>query len=482
MKVRTRYAPSPTGYFHIGGARTALFNYLYAKRKGGDFIVRIEDTDIERNVENGAESQLENISWMGITPDESPFNPGKYGPYFQTEKLKRYEELANKLVSEKKAYYCFCSKYELDEQRKIAEEKHETPKYNRRCINLSDIEIKDKLAKGIEYVIRLKIDENKNYEWDDLIRGRISIPGSALTDPVILKSNKIAMYNFAVVIDDYDMDITHVLRGEEHISNTPYQIAIKEALGFNDKKINYGHLSIIINDEGKKLSKRDTNLKQFISDYREMGYLPVAIDNFLALLGWSPSGNKELMRINEMIDRFELRDVSKSPAKFDIDKLNWVSNNHFKLVDIEEYLKFVKPFVKSQNPIYQKHQRDVLLLLKPQISYAKEIDALIDDLFSEQKQVSQEIKNEINSLKDSISKILPIIKKLLLSNNLDSEIQAKELINNIKDETHLQGKELFMSIRILSTIHLHGPELAKTLFLLGKDNVLKNISIIEGLI
>ncbi len=478
MKVRTRYAPSPTGYFHIGGARTALFNYLYAKSQGGDFIVRIEDTDVERNVENGAESQLENIDWMQFSPDESPFKPGKVGPYFQTQKLERYKELANKLLAEGKAYRCFCSKEELEHQRKVAEANHQTPKYNRRCYNMGELEAQDKLNKGIEYVIRLKIDSNRDYAWDDLVRGPISINGDALTDPVILKSNGIAMYNFAVVVDDYDMDITHILRGEEHISNTPYQIAIKEALGFDSKPIRYGHLSIITNDEGKKLSKRDTNLKQFISDYREMGYLPEALDNFLALLGWSPKDNKELMTLEIMCHKFNLNDVSKSPAKFDETKLEWCGNSHFKILDNDKYLKFVKPFVTSTNEIYKKHTDDVLLLLKPQISYAKQIDGLIEDLFGTDKTIDQETMQEIKELKDAINKIIPV-----LSNeanlNINSEEDAKALINKIKEETQLKGKELFMPIRILATTKMHGPELAKTLYLMGKDNIIKNIKHIK---
>ena len=474
MKVRTRYAPSPTGYFHIGGARTALFNYLFAKSQGGEFIVRIEDTDVERNVENGAESQLENIDWMKFPPDESPFKPGKVGPYFQTQKLERYKELANKLLAEGKAYRCFCTKEELEHQRNLAEANHQTPKYNRHCLHLSDAEIKANLDKGVESVIRLKIDSNRDYAWDDLVRGPISINGDALTDPVILKSNGIAMYNFAVVVDDYDMDITHILRGEEHISNTPYQIAIKEALGFDSKEIRYGHLSIITNEEGKKLSKRDTNLKQFISDYREMGYLPEALDNFLALLGWSPKDNKELMNLEEMCAKFKLDDVSKSPAKFDETKLAWAGNSHFKLMDNDKYLDFVKPFVTSTNEIYKKHTNDVLLLLKPQISYAKQIDGLIEDLFGTNKNIDAETKAEINNLKEPINKILPI-----LSNEanlvINSEEDAKTLINKIKEETQLKGKELFMPIRILATTQMHGPELAKTLFLIGKENILKNI-------
>ncbi len=481
MKIRTRYAPSPTGYFHIGGARTALFNFLFAKKMNGDFIVRIEDTDTERNVENGVESQLFNLNWLNIRPDESPQKEGKYKPYQQTQKLDRYQLLAESLLAENKAYRCFCSKEELDEQRKQAEANHETPKYNRKCLMLSENEIRTKITNKQEYVIRLKINENDSYEWNDLVRGKISIPGSALTDPVILKSNKIAMYNFAVVVDDYDMDITHVLRGEEHISNTPYQIAIKKALGFDKKEISYGHLSIIINDEGKKLSKRDSNLKQFIEDYRLLGYLPIAIVNFLCLLGWTPNNNKEVMSLSEMINAFQLEFLSKSPAKFDILKLNWISNQHFKLMEDKKYLEFVKPFVKSKNEIFMQNPDKVLLLLKNQIAYAKQIDDLIIDLFENDK-IDETAKKEINDQKTNIKIIAPILLSLIDDANFEEEENIKKIINTVKEQTKLNGKNLFMPIRLLSTKKQHGPDLATTLSLFGKKRIKQNINdVLQGI-
>lgn len=479
MKIRTRYAPSPTGFFHVGGARTALYNYLYAKHNGGDFIVRIEDTDAERNVENGTESQLENIAWLGISPDESPLSPGAYGPYKQTEKLARYEQLAEKLIDEGKAYYCFCTKEKLDQERMAAELHHQTPKYNRHCLGLSKQEVDKRLRAKEPHVVRLKIDENLSYAWNDLIRGEISIPGNAMTDPVILKSNKVAMYNFAVVVDDYDMDITHVLRAEEHISNTPYQLAIKKALGFDDKEINYGHLSIVVNDQGKKLSKRDLTLKQFISDYKTMGYLPSAIINFLALLGWCPKDNNEVMDLKALIEKFDITDVNKSPATFDLVKMNWTGNQHFKLLDDVNYLSFVKPFVNSTNPVYAKHGDEVLLLFKSQISYAQQIDELIEEYFGNSKNLSAEAKTDIKECKANYEKILSVLTPLLDTQNLTSEADYKELINAVKQQTGLKGKDLFMTIRILSTIKTHGPELAKTLYLLGKEKIISNLQFIR---
>ena len=476
MKIRTRYAPSPTGYFHIGGARTAIYNYLFAKANKGDFIVRIEDTDIERNVENGIESQLENIKWLNFYPDESVLNPGKYGPYIQSEKFDKYKELAHKLLKENKAYYCFCSKEQLDNDRKLAELNHQTPKYNRRCLHLSKEEIEQKLKDGVDHVIRLKIDDQKTYEWDDLVRGKIAIPGNALTDPVILKSNGIGMYNFCVVVDDYDMDITHVLRGEEHISNTPYQIAIKDALGYSHKDIRYGHLSIIINDSGKKLSKRDTELKQFISDFRQMGYLPIAVVNFLLLLGWVPKNNIEVMTLDEMIKNFDYMSLTKAPAKYDIKKLEWLGNQHIKKMDDNSYLNFVKPFVNSTNEIYKKHSDFVLLLFKNQLSYAMQLDELIDNTFENNDNNIDEFLKLFDELKNELSIIKPIIIEKISNISVWNEENIKNIVNEIKQETSLNGKNLFMPIRMLTTKKIHGPELAKTIFLFGKERVIKNIN------
>lgn len=479
MRIRTRYAPSPTGFFHIGGARTALYNYLYSKHFNGDFIVRIEDTDYERNVENGTESQLDNLAWLGILPDESPLKPGEYGPYKQTEKLARYEKLTDQLVEQGDAYYCFCSKQLLDQDRVDAERLHQTPKYNRRCFSLTRQQINENLKNRIPFTIRLKIDPQASYSWEDTIRGLISIPGEALTDPVILKSNKVAMYNFAVVVDDYDMCITHVLRGEEHISNTPYQIAIKQALKFDDKPIHYGHLSVIINEDGKKLSKRDTRLKQFIGEYNEMGYLPQAIVNFLALLGWSPVDNKEVLMMDELIQRFEINSVNKSPATFDIVKMNWVSNQHFKLLTDEQYLEFVRPFVKSTNPVYKKHGDELLMLFKSQLSYATEIDELIEDLFGDGT-IDDTTLEDIKNCKANYCLIEPILTKSLAA-EFDSVDACKALINEIKNTSGLKGKDLFMTTRVLCTNKMHGPELPRTLFLLGKEKIISNIQKIKNI-
>ncbi len=478
MKTRTRYAPSPTGFFHVGGARTALFCYLYAKQQKGSFIVRIEDTDIKRNVEGGIESQLANLSWLGIEPDESIEKPGEYGPYLQSAKLERYRTLANDLLDKKYAYRCFCSKDQLDKDRQIAEASHQTPKYNRRCLHLSQTEIDEKLNNKESFIIRIMIDEQRDYTWNDLVRSNITIPGSALTDCAILKSNGIAMYNFAVVVDDYDMKITDVLRGEEHISNTPYQIAIKHALGFDNQNINYGHLSIIVNASGKKLSKRDTTLKQFINDYKKMGYPPAAIINFLALLGWSPNSKKEILTLQQLIEQFDLKRVSKAPAFFDVKKMDWIANQYFKKMDQDKYLQLVTPFLKPLPKHLIDKQEDILLLFKNQLNKASDINGLIEDIFHSFDITRRDAEvNEVLADDSAIKVIKAFKSSLMLSKDWDEE-NIKTIIKTIQTELDVKGMALFMPIRIAVSGQMHGPELAKLTFLLSLDVVLKNIDLL----
>lgn len=473
-KIRTRYAPSPTGYFHIGGARTAIFNYLYAKHNHGDFIVRIEDTDTTRSVENGIESQLDNLEWLNVDIDESIKNPiPKYGPYMQTQKLSRYQELANELLKEGKAYYCFCDEEQLELDREEALKNHQTPKYSRRCLHYSSTEIEELLKSDKPRAIRLKIDENKNYEWDDTIRGKISVPGSAMTDPVILKSNGIAMYNFAVVIDDYDMEITHVLRGEEHISNTPYQLAVAEALNL-PMSIKYGHLSVIIDETGKKLSKRNKEMKQFIEDYKIMGFIPQAVFNFLGLLSWSSPNNQEILSKEEFIELFDIKSLSKSPSFFDFKKMLWIGNEYFKKMNDNDYLEFVKPFIKVTLPtLLQDSLNDLLLLFKNQISYADQLNDLIQEYFLTKYELNLD-EDTLTLIKNNQDVIITFKEKIakLETWNYDS---ISNLINEVKTLTNKKGKDLFMPIRVAATGLTHGPELVKVLYFTQQKTILANI-------
>ena len=332
--VRVRIAPSPTGYMHIGTVRTALFNWIFAKQHGGDFILRIEDTDLERSKKEYEEDLIENLKWLGLTWDEGPgetnnelriTNNGKYGPYRQTERLDLYEKYLSGLLEEGKAYYCFCSKDQLENERQAMLAQGFAPKYSGRCRTINLMEAEERAKKGEESVIRLKVADQK-ISFKDLIRDDVSFEAGLIGDFVIAKNPRSPLYNFAVVVDDADMKISHVIRGEEHLSNTPRQILIQEAL--NLKQPYYAHIPLILNADRSKMSKRagDTAIK----DYRAQGYLPEAILNFLVLLGWHPQNDKEIFTLEELIAEFDLGRVQKAGAVFNVDKLDWISAHYLR--------------------------------------------------------------------------------------------------------------------------------------------------------
>lgn len=475
-KVRVRYAPSPTGLFHVGGARTALFNYLFAKKHYGNFIVRIENTDTKRNIKAGVNSQLDNLKWLKIFPDESPINPGEYGPYIQSEKLKKYQELAFSLLKQNKAYRCFCSLEELKQERKNLLAQKKVAKYSRCCLNLQQDEIEKKLNQKIPFSIRIKIPDNKCYVWHDIVRGTININSNSLSDIIILKSNQIPTYNFAVVIDDYDMKISHVIRGEEHISNTPYQLAIAEALGL-EMDIEYAHLSVITDVYGKKLSKRNMHIKQFIEDYKNMGFTPEAIVNFLYLLGLpSLKDNKEIFSLQEAISNFDINKVSKSAAQFDFEKMKWIGLENFKLMSDCAFVSFVKLFITIDLGDLKDKVNEIVLLFKNRIHFAKEINNLIEENFFATKGFDYFYQKYSFFQKKEIYHLL-----------LEWGLKIKEIVwdlTNIKwllniekikkQFPTLKSKEIFMSLRICFTHMEKGPELYNIIYLLGQKNILKN--------
>lgn len=412
---------------------------------------------------------------MNIYPDESIKNPKEYGPYIQSAKLAKYEQLANQLVAENKAYRCFCTKEQLEQDRLFAEQSKQTPKYNKRCLYLSQEEINQKLASNIDFVIRLIINDNEQFSWNDLIRGFISIPATALTDPVILKSNKIAMYNFAVVVDDYDMAISHVIRGEEHISNTPYQLAIAKALGY-ELIIQYAHLSIIVDETGKKLSKRNLTFKQFVADYSADGYWPHAVVNFISLLGWSPKDNNEKMSMTELINRFDLNHVSKSPAYFDIEKMNWFSNQYFNQATTDEFINFLEQHELTKNKV--KNDSEFItkaLLFKSQVYNLRQLLDLIQEYFETERSL---LTDDLNFIKNNnLTLVIKTFNELLETISEWNETNIKSLIKETQIKTNTKGMNLFMPIRIATSFMSHGPELAKIIYFLTKEKVLANLAL-----
>ncbi len=472
-KIRVRYAPSPTGHLHIGGARTALFNYLYAKHHNGDFIFRLEDTDIERNIENGEASQLDNLAWLGIIPDESPLNPNpKYAPYRQMERLEIYHKIVEKLKSLGHAYECYCTPEELQAERERQEALGLAPMYNR---NLISKEIQEERKKqGVKPSIRLRVPENKVYEFNDLIRGHVAFESKDIGDWVIVKSNGIPTYNFAVVVDDHYMEITNVFRGEEHISNTPKQLMLYEMLGWESPT--FAHMTLIVNEERKKLSKRDESIMQFISQYKEEGYIPEAMFNFLSLLGWSPEVEEEIFSHEKLIEIFDSNRLSKSPSMFDKNKLKWINNRYMKDLSNEQYLELVRPFLTSYYDCSSKSAEwidHLLLLYKDQLSYGKEIQGLVDIFFN------QEIHFD-DACKEVLAwETTPIVKERFYNIIKDvedfNEETIKSSVKEVQKQTGIKGKPLFMGIRVLVSGSEHGPDLTQTLNLLGKETVLNRL-------
>lgn len=468
-RVRVRYAPSPTGFLHIGNARTALFDYLLAKHYDGDFILRIEDTDIARNVEGGEESQLRYLEWLGIVPDESPQKPNpQYAPYRQMERLDIYQEYASKLLEEGHAYKCYCTAEELEEDyQRQKEEGHVSTRYNRRCLHLAEETKKAYEEEGKAYSIRLRVPENKTYTFDDLVRGEISFESEDIGDWVIMKSNGIPTYNFAVVIDDHLMEISHVLRGEEHISNTPRQLMLYEL--FNWEAPLFGHMTLIVNEDGKKLSKRDKSIMQYISQYKEKGYLPEAMFNFMALLGWSYPGEKEIFTKEELIDVFDEHRLSKSPSMFDVKKLTWMNHQYLKEMEDDAWIDFVMPFMEEAydlSDVSETWLHHLLLLYKEQLQYGEEIVDLVSMYFSE-PELSEDAKKVLEeaSTKEVAQSFLDHLPSEWTVENL------REAFNITKKETGLKGKPLFMGLRVSTTHQTHGPDLMNAIYLLGEDTV-----------
>ena len=340
MTVRTRFAPSPTGFMHLGGLRTALYNYLYAKKMGGKFLLRIEDTDQERFVEGATQVIYDTLRGCGMEWDEGPDVGGDYGPYVQSERKNLYLPYAQQLVESGHAYYCFCTKEELDERRAACEARGEVFKYDKHCLNLSKEEIQAKLDAGVPYVIRQNAPTTGESSYDDVVFGHMSFPNDTLDDMVLIKQDGMPTYNFANVIDDHLMGITHVMRGLEYISSTPKYNLLYEAFGWEVPT--YVHLTTVMRDATHKLSKRDGDA--YYSDYIEKGYLTEALINYLALVGWNPGDDREFFTMDELVEAFDVTRLSKSPGIFDVDKLTWFNQEYIRKLDFDKYLELVTPW------------------------------------------------------------------------------------------------------------------------------------------
>ncbi|WPK13180.1 glutamate--tRNA ligase [Lysinibacillus louembei] len=478
-EVRVRYAPSPTGFLHIGGARTALFNYLYAKHHNGKFIVRIEDTDIERNVEGGEASQLDNLRWLGITPDESIDIGGPYAPYRQMERLDIYKEHAERLLAEGRAYKCFCTSEELEASREAQKANGvAAPTYDGKCRNLTADEVAAKEAAGEAYTIRMRVPADTTYKFTDLVRGEVVFESKDIGDWVLVKANGIPTYNYAVVLDDHFMEISHVFRGEEHLSNTPKQMMIFDAFGWEYPQ--YGHMTLIVNEDRKKLSKRDETIIQFVAQYKDLGYLPEAMFNFFALLGWSPEGEEEIFSKEQFIELFDEKRLSKSPSMFDKTKLTWMNNQYIKKLSREEVVALALPHLQKAgllpaelNGEQAAWASELIGLYHDQMSFGAEIVELSELFFKEEIEYDTAATEVLAG--EQVPEVMTALKAQLEALETFDAESIKAAIKAVQKETGHKGKNLFMPIRVVTTGQTHGPELPNAIALIGKEKVLARV-------
>ena len=471
-KVRTRYAPSPTGFMHVGNLRTAIFEYLVAKHNNGEFILRIEDTDQTRKVEGAVDFIYNTLKLCNINIDEGPNNKGKYGPYIQSERLPIYKEYAEKLVQMGKAYYCFCTEERLEKLRKKAEKNKVAFMYDGHCKNLSKAEIEEKIKNGEKYVIRQKMPKEGISVYNDLVYGEIKVENKLLEDQILLKSDGYPTYNFANVIDDHLMGITHVIRGNEYIMATPKYNLLYEAFGW--EKPTYIHVSMVLGEDGQKLSKRNGDAS--FMDLYNKGYLPEAIVNYLVMLGWSPETNDEIFSMDELIKIFDPSRISKSPSVFDIKKLNWVNSHYIKKLDIESLLNITVPHLKEAYDLSDKTEewiKKLVSIYQDHISYGKEIVEVTDLFFKEKIELNDECKEFMSA--EGTSNTLKVFEKEIENIKEWTVENINDAIMLTKEKASVKGKMLYMPIRIKTTGQMHGPELPDTIFLLGKELVLNRL-------
>ncbi|MET3699958.1 glutamyl-tRNA synthetase /glutamate--tRNA(Gln) ligase [Bacillus oleivorans] len=480
-QIRVRYAPSPTGHLHIGNARTALFNYLYARNQNGKFIIRIEDTDQKRNIEGGEESQLTHLKWLGIDWDESVDIGGEYGPYRQSERNDIYSRYYNEMLDRGLAYKCYCTEEELEAEREAQVSRGETPHYSGKCRHLSDEDRARLEAEGRKPSIRFLVPAGKVYQFDDMVKGDVSFESDGIGDFVIIKKDGIPTYNFAVTVDDHLMEITHVLRGDDHISNTPKQLMIYEA--FNWEPPVFGHMTLIVNESRKKLSKRDESIIQFIEQYKELGYLPEALFNFIALLGWSPGGEEEIFSKEEFIQIFDPNRLSKSPALFDQQKLTWMNNQYIKKLELDKLVDLALPHLvkagrvsENMDESEKEWTKKLIALYQEQMSYGGEIVELSELFFKDEIAYDEEAKAVL--IEEQVPEVLALFKEKLKALDSYNANEINATIKQVQKDTGHKGKKLFMPIRVAATGQIHGRDLAITLELLGKEKVIARLDAI----
>ena len=480
-EVRVRFAPSPTGYLHIGGLRTALFNYLYARHTGGKMILRIEDTDRTRFVEGALENLLKALKWSGVEIDEGVMldenghvtEKGDFGPYIQSERVEKgiYNKYIDQLIEEGKAYYCFCSQERVDKVRDQMKADGLTPKYDGLCRSIPLEEAKQRVANGEEYTVRLKLPKDYDISFNDRIKGKITFNTDDQDDQVLIKRDGYPTYHFAVVVDDHLMGITHVVRGDEWISSTPKHVYLYEAFGWEAPE--YIHLPTVLNKDHKKYSKR--NGDGMVEDFIEEGYMPEGLINFLSLLGWSPDSEEEIFTIEELAKQFDFDRVNITGAVFDKKKLDWVNGHYVRELSPEKLAEDIKPYMIKAGLIDESYDHDKLVLLAE--TWQSAIDKFSDApelaknyyIKSEDIEYDDDAKEAI-STDEARTLFNAFLNQLDQVDEIDADF-AKSVMKTIQKETGIKGKNLWFPVRAAVTGSLHGLQLSNAFLIMGKDLV-----------
>ena len=476
-KLKVRFAPSPTGPFHIGGARSALFNWLVARHADGTFLVRIEDTDLKRSTKESEENIKDSLKWLGMNWDEGIDVGGPHGPYRQTERLDLYKKEVQRLLDEGKAYYCYCSAEELEKSRKAQLDAGKTPIYDEHCRHLTEEEKAKYEAEGRKPVVRLKVRKDGVFAFDDMVRGHVEFQAAGVGDFIIMKSDGIPVYNFAVVIDDAFMEVTHVIRAEEHLSNTPRQLAIYEALGYKPPK--FGHISLILGEDHKKMSKRHGATS--VTEYRNMGYLPEAVVNYLALLGWTPKGEQEIFTEEELIKQFSMKRVSSNDAVFDINKLNWINFQYMKKLDADQLYDLIFPFLVKAGYVEEsvtEEKKDwlkkVIWFMKDHIYFAGQAADELRFFFEDMPALTDEAILSIMKAETSGKLLKAFIEDLKALETFD-QAEIKKCFNACMKAQGIKGKAAYEPTRIALTGVTQGPGMFEMMELFGREKTMDRL-------
>ncbi len=477
--VRVRMAPSPTGPIHIGNVHTAMFNWLFARQRGGVFILRFEDTDRARSEARWEDVIYSELQWLGMDWDEAPDRGGPHGPYRQTERLDTYRQWARRLLDVGAAYECYCTVEELESERQAAQQEGRAYQYTRKCRDLTPEQRERRRAEGRVPAIRFAIPNDHVVIVDDMVRGRIEYPTSAIGDPIIVRPNGMPLYNFAVVVDDLTMHVTHVLRGEGHISNTPLQVLIYEALG--EPTPSFGHFGHVTSGSGAKFSKRHG--EGYIGFYREMGILPEAMFNYLALLAWTPGDDREILTREEILAEFDINRVTAAPSQFDLQKLLWINGHHIRRLPHAELVTRCLPYLQKAGLVAADPDeaamglvKGVVALERPRIETLEQITGATEYFFRDE--IGYTPKAEKLLFGPGVIDGLREVRRRLAALPEWSIVALERAGQQLLDDTGLQAKAAYQPIRAAVTGRVASPPLFDTLFWIGRDRAISRLDLV----